>query len=142
MESDANVLQYLTRHVFLPPQLPQESESNSSCMDRHLLLEVEEASRNFIKLLPVSDKSTNVGTISNWQRASKMLRQMSNLHQDQFLIKQDLVSTFKLMETGGNILPLSAIPLTCVSFRRSSFIHYFTECRHYIPQAWSESYEL
>jgi hypothetical protein len=97
MESDTNVLQYLTRHVFLPPQLPQESESDGSRMDHCLLLEVEKASRRFIELLRASDEST----IANWERASKMLREMSNLHQDQCLIKQELVPAFKRMETGG-----------------------------------------
>jgi len=101
MESDANVLQYLIRHVFLPPQLPQESEANGSRLDHYLLLKVEKASRRFIKLLHASDKSTSVDATANWERASKMLREMSNLHQDQFLIKQDLVSAFKRMGTRG-----------------------------------------
>jgi hypothetical protein len=101
MESDANVLQYLTRHVFLPPQLPQQDESDGSRMDYHLISEVEKASRLFIKLLPTSSESTSIGTIANWERASKMLLKMSNLHQNQFLFRNDLVSSFKLMGTGG-----------------------------------------
>jgi hypothetical protein len=101
MESDANVLQYLIHHVFLPPQLPQESEANGFYMDHRLLLQVEKNSRRFIELLHTSDKSTSVDATANWERTSKMLREMSNLHQDQFLIKQDLVSAFKRMGTRG-----------------------------------------
>jgi hypothetical protein len=101
MESDANVLQYLIHHVFLPPQLPQESEANGTHMDHHLLLKVEKNSRRFIELLRASDKSTSVDATANWERASKMLREMTSLHQDEFLIKQDLVYAFKRMETGG-----------------------------------------
>jgi hypothetical protein len=101
MESDANVLQYLIHHVFLPPQLPQESEANGSRLDHRLLWKVEKASRCFIELLHASGESTSVDATANWERASKMLREMSNLHQDEFLMKQDLVSAFKRMETGG-----------------------------------------
>jgi hypothetical protein len=100
MESDANVLQYMIHHVFLPPQLPQESESDSSRMDHCLLLEVEKASRCFMELIHASDEATGVGTTAKWELVRKMLHNMSTLHQDQFLIK-DLVSAFKRMETGG-----------------------------------------
>lgn len=140
MESDANVLQYLIRHVFLPPQLPQESDSNGCRMDHRLLLQVEQASRRFIEFLDASDEST----ITKWERARKMLHKMSNLHQDQFLIKHDLVSAFKRMDVRGkwNYSTLSAFSLTCVLFRRSPLIYCVTECRRHISQAGPESYDL
>jgi hypothetical protein len=97
MESDANVLQYMIHHVFLPPQLPQESESDGSLMDYRLLLQVEEASRCFMELIHASDEATGVGTTAKWERVRKMLHNMSTLHED----KQDLVSAFKGMDTGG-----------------------------------------
>jgi hypothetical protein len=114
MDSDANVLQYLIRHVFLPPQLPQESEVNGSRLDHHLLLKVEKASRRFIELIHASNKSTSVDATANWERASKMLREMSNLHQDKFLVEQDLVSALKRMEIKGNSSTLLRHPAnTC-----------------------------
>jgi hypothetical protein len=135
MESDTNVLQYLTRHVFLPPQLPQESESDSSRMDHCLLLEVEKASRCFIELLHASDESTSVGTIANWERASKMLREMSNLHQDQCLIKQELVPAFNRMETGGKYFTPLRHPTNVAVQTFSPYI-----LHHRMPASYSASW--
>jgi hypothetical protein len=141
MESDTNVLQYLIRHVFLPPQLPQESESDGSRMDHRLLLQAEKASRRFIELLRASDESTSIGAIANWERASKMLREMSNLHQGQFLTKQELVPAFKRMGTGGKYSTPLRHP-TNVPLRCSPLIYCIAECRRHIPQAGPRSYDL
>jgi hypothetical protein len=135
MESDANVLQYLTRHVFLPPQLPQEDESNGSRMDHCLLSQVERASRCFIESLHEPDESTSVGTIANWKRARKMLREMSNLHQDQFLIKKDLLFALKQMETGGKYSAPLRHPTNLYATQTSSpyILH------HKMPASYSAS---
>jgi hypothetical protein len=101
MESDADVLQYMIRHVFLPPKLPQESESDDSLMDHHLLLQVQKASRRFIESIRASDEATSVGTVAKWKPISKMLHNMRTLHQARFLIKGDLVSAFEEMEIKG-----------------------------------------
>jgi hypothetical protein len=104
MESDADVPRYMIHHVFLPPQLPQESESNSFRMDHQLLLEVEKTSRQFIKLIHMSEESAIIGTTAKWERINKMLQNMSTLHEGPFLVKQELVSAFKKMDTKGQWL--------------------------------------
>lgn len=68
MDQDLDYLEYVIRHVFLPPQLPQKDDTSSSC-DRFLTDLVKNA---------LKSAATISGNPGPWQSMSGMLSIIAN----------------------------------------------------------------
>lgn len=91
-------LTYLINHLFLPPKLPQQDDSDSS--GRQALLHfVTDSAAAFLETL--YDKNVDVDVLRGWCTLHKMLESMTALHQSVYIPLENLRRTIENMKIHG-----------------------------------------
>lgn len=98
--SDEN-LQYMIYHVFLPPKIPQENDSNGVRKDHALLQFTAAAAHEFLSLLRRTRHEHDAIYVMTWKRIAKLLETMSDLHREGPLAKEDVALALRNMEVEG-----------------------------------------
>jgi hypothetical protein len=98
MESKSDVLSYLTNHLFLPPELPQEDDSSPE-ETRALLHHVTDSAAAFCSDL--RSQNVDVGVLHKWLTLHRMLKSMKVLHKSQYIPLEDLRNLINNMKIHG-----------------------------------------
>ncbi|PVF94234.1 hypothetical protein CPB86DRAFT_53513 [Serendipita vermifera] len=120
MELSAAQLTYITNHVFLPPNLPQEYDAEDPENDGALLECVRRAAVKFCNELQDSSTDEALSVLPTWTIILSMLESVKELHSRPSLRERDIAESFQLMQK-NDVLPLYiAAQNAIVIFRRIS----------------------
>jgi hypothetical protein len=95
---NSNDLTYLINHLFLPPKLPQQDDSDSPGAQA-LLHFITNSAAAFLGAL--WDKNVDIGVLDRWRTLHKMLESMTSLHQSVHIPLEGLRRTINNMKIHG-----------------------------------------
>ena len=96
-------LGYLINHLFLPPKLPQEDDSDPTSTHA-LLRHVSDSAAAFLRYQKAENAGT--GVLSVWRTLYKMLQSMEKLHKSIYIPLECLRSAINNMEMHGKFTPV------------------------------------
>jgi hypothetical protein len=129
-------LNYLATHIFLPPKLPQEEESDHYAKELSLLEFISTAVDEFRCILREPNSGTNQSAITAWSTVHRMLKASRSLYSSETLDADQTLKALLGMKVDGTSISFHPTSRALHICRCNSSLYYRPERCSDLPQAF------